>query len=257
MRDWVRNLLSPRVGERVSGTPPSASGASTFFLWWDLPYTEKLTEIAVTLEVVLRPEVDRLVTFALQSAFLRPGGGSCHLGLQHNPEFPDRCAVNWDGYTAKGKRLESDEPSSTASGDELATRGFRWQKGVPYRLSIERGDQLDDGTYRWIGSVTDMQSGERHEIRRLLSRSPHMRGPVMYIESHGPCDGPRIEARWSNATAVSVGGGVRTVRSMRVDYQPHAAGGCTNTNSSVEDKYFIQRAGQMRTTKAGSTIRLN
>jgi hypothetical protein len=44
---------------------------------------------------------------------------------------------------------------------------------------------------------------------------------------------------------------------MRVDYQPHAAGGCTNTNSSVEDKQFVQRAGQMRTTKAGSTIRLD
>ncbi len=211
----------------------------------------------MTLEVVLRPEVDRLVTFALQSAFLKPGGGSCHLGIQHHPRFPQRGAVNWDGYTAKGEPLDSDVPALPSATDELATRDFAWQKGVQYRLTIERGDQMPDGRWAWIGSVTNVQSGERDEIRRLIAESPHIRGPVTYIESYGPCDGPRVEARWSNATAVSVDGGVRAVRSMRVDYQPHAAGGCTNTNSSVEDKQFVQRAGQMRTTKAGSTIRLD
>lgn len=256
MRDWVRNLLSPRVGERVSGTPPSTSGSSSFFLWWDLPYGERLTEVSVTLEVVLRPEVDRLVTFALQAAFLKPEGGSCHLGLQHNPLSPQRGAVNWDGYTAKGAPLDSDVPSLPAATGELATRDYAWDSGVPYRLTIERGDEQPDGRYPWIGSVTNLESGSREEIRKLLTRSAHMRGPVMYIESFGPCDGPRVEARWSNATAVSVDGGVRSVRSMRVDYQPHAAGGCTNTNSGAEDKFFVQRAGQMRTVKSGSTIRL-
>jgi hypothetical protein len=44
---------------------------------------------------------------------------------------------------------------------------------------------------------------------------------------------------------------------MRVDYQPHAAGGCTNTNSFVEEASFVQRAGQMRTTKPGTTIHLD
>ena len=256
MRNWVRNVLSPRVGERVSGTPTSASGASSFFLWWDLPYGEKLTEISVTLEVVLRPEVDRLVTFAFQSAFLKPGGGSCHLGLQHHPQFPQRGAVNWNGYSAKGESLDSDDPALPSATGDLATRDFAWQTGVPYRLTIERGDELPDGRWAWVGSVSNLQSGERVDIRKLITESPHIRGPVMYIESYGPCDGPRVEARWSSATAVSVDGGVRAVRSMRVDYQPHAAGGCTNTNSGVEGKHFVQRAGQMRRTKAGSTIRL-
>lgn len=256
MRHWVRNLFSPRVGERLAGTPTSASGVSSFFLWWDLPFGEKLTEISVNLEVVLRPEVDRLVTFAVQAAFLKPGGGSCHLGLQHHPQFPQRGAVNWDGYTAKGEPLDSAVPSLPSASDELATRDFAWSEGTPYRLTIERGDEQPDGRFPWIGSVTNLRSGDRTEVRRLLSESPHMRGPVMYIESFGPCDGPRVEARWSNATAVSTNGGVRAVKSMRVDYQPHAAGGCTNTNSSVEDGRFVQRAGQMRSTKAGSTIRL-
>jgi hypothetical protein len=256
MRDWVRNLLSPRVGERVSGTPPSASGASSFFLWWDLPYGERLIEISVTLKVATVPEVDRLVSFAVQGAFLKPGGGSCHLGLQHHPRFPGRVAVNWEGYTAKGERLESDEPVLPSAIEDAATRDFPWHKGVPYRLTIERGDEQSDGRFAWIGSITNLRTGERDEIRQLISSSPFIRGPVMYIESFGPCDGPRFEARWSNATAVSVDGGVRAVKSMRVDYQPHAAGGCTNTNSRVEGNEFVQRAGQMRTTKAGSTIRL-
>ena len=256
MQEWVRNLLSPRVGERVAGTPTSASGASSFFLWWDLPYGERLIEMSVTLEVATRPEIDRLVSFAIQGTFVKPGGGSCHLGLQHHPRFPHRGAVNWEGYTAKGERLESSEPAIPSAIDEKATRDFRWDKGVPYRLTIERGEERSDGLFPWLGSITNLRSGERDEIRQLFSRSPYIRGPVMYIESFGPCDGPRFEARWSNATAVSVDGGVRAVKSMRVDYQPHAAGGCTNTNSRVEENEFVQRAGQMRTTKPGSTIRL-
>jgi hypothetical protein len=257
MRDWARNLFSPRVGERVAGAPTSASGASSFYLWWDLPYGEKLIEISVSLEIASRPEIDRLVSFAIQGAFLKPGGGSCHLGLQHHPRFPDRSAVNWDGYSAKGEHLESDTPRLGSATQELATRDYPWVRGVPYRLTIERGEEDSDGRFPWTGAITNLRTGERDEIRRLISESPFIRGPVMYIESYGPCDGPRFEARWSNATAVSSGGGVRTVRTMRVDYQPHAAGGCTNTNASVEGAEFVQRAGQMRTTKAGSTLRLD
>lgn len=257
MRDWVRNLLSPRVGERVAGAPTSASGASSFFLWWDLPYGERLIEVTVTLEVVRRPEIDRLVTFAIQGALVKPDGGSCHLGLQHHPRFPDRSSVNWAGYAANGDPLDSTIPGLPSATDDLAIRDFPWRQGVPYQLTIERGDERVDGRFPWTGSITDVVTGQREVIRELISGSPHMRAPVMYVESYAPCDGPGFEARWSNAIAVSIGGGVRSVRSMRVDYQPHAAGGCTNTNSSVDGSSFVQRAGQMRATKAGTTIRLD
>lgn len=256
MRNWVRNLLSPRISERVAGAPTSGSGASAFYLWWDLPYGERLNEISVTLDVQRRPEVDRLVTFAVQAAFVKPSGGSCHFGLQHQPEVDGRNAVLWNGYDAKGSLLEvrGDQQSSPANED--GSRAFEWSQGTPYRFTVERGEEEEDGRYPWKGSITDLNSGESHIVCEILNSSPHLRAPVMYVESYSPCDGPGFEARWSNAVAVSTDGGVRTVQSMRVDYQPHAAGGCTNTNSTVEQGAFVQRVGQMRSTKPGSTIRL-
>jgi len=257
MRDWVRNLWSPRVGERVAGPPTSASGSSSFFLWWDLPYGVPIVEVAVTLTVARRPDIDRLVTFAIQCAFVKPDGGSCHLGLQHHPRFPDRSAVNWDGYDAKGDPLDATRPTLSSATNQDATLDFAWAQGVPYQFTIQRGEEHDDGIFRWKGLVTNLDSGEREVIRELTNASPHMRAPVMYVESHASCDGPGFEARWSNATAVLLDGRVRSVRSMKVDYQPKAAGGCTNTNSVVEGSDFVQRAGQMRTTKPGRTIRLD
>lgn len=248
--------MVPRFSERVAGAPTSASGASVFFLWWDLPYGERLTEMTVTLEIPRRPSLDRLVSFAVQAAFVKPTGGSCHLGLQHHPRFPGRGAVNWDGYNAAGDSLPGSTPDLPSSTDDVATRDYEWRENTPYQFTVERGEQRADGAFPWIGSVTDLRSGERSVIRELVSDSPHLRAPVMYIEAFAPCDGPRFEARWSNVTVVTADGGVRAVRSMRVDYQPHAAGGCTNTNVGVEGAAFVQTTGQMRTTRSGTTLRL-
>lgn len=249
--------MAPRVGERVAGKPTSASGASSFYLWWDIPYGERLTEVSVTLTVPRRPDLDRLVSFAIQGAFVKPGRGSCHLGLQHHPRFPNRGAVIWGGYNSKGETLEGSESLLPSATGDPTTRDFFWLPDTPYQLTIERGDERPEGTFPWTGSVTDLDSGERTVIRDIISQSPHLRAPVMYIEAYAPCDGPRFEARWSNAIVVLADSGVRAVSSMRVDYQPHAAGGCTNTNSSVEGSAFVQRSGQLRTTKPGTTIRLD
>lgn len=256
MRTWVRNLFSPRASERVAGAPTSASGASSFYLWWDLPYGERLTEISVTLEVTRRPEIDRLVTFALQAAFVKPSGGSCHFGLQHHPEILDRSAVVWGGYDAKGVPLDTGEPSLPSSVEDPATRDYPWQQGRAYRFTIERGDDNVDGTVPWLGSIVDLSSGESSLVCEIGNFSPYLRAPVMYIESFSPCNGPGFEARWSDAVAVSTSGSVRAIHAMRVDYQPHAAGGCTNTNSSVDGGAFVQRVGRMRSTKPGTTIHL-
>jgi hypothetical protein len=262
MREWVKNLMSPGVRERVSGSPASANGASSFHLWWDVPFGERLTAASVTLDVTRRPDLDRLVFFAMQVAFIKPGGGGAHLGLQHHPAFPGQSAANWGGYDPAGELLEGTESFLSSGPDDPNTRDFPWHATHPYQLTVERVE-ADDGAggdadrVRWRGSITDLVSGDQTVIRDLYARGTFLRAPVVWIESFAPCDAPRFEARWSNATVVTDSGDVRAVRRMRVDYQPHAAGGCTNTNSFVEGVSFVQRTGQLRTVKPGTTLSIS
>lgn len=246
--------MSPGVRERVSGTPESANGASSFHLWWDIPFGERLTAASVTLEVTRRPDLDRLVFFAMQVAFTRPGGGGAHIGLQHHPGFPAQSAVNWGGYDTSGGLLLGSESSLSSVQDDNNTRDFPWTDARPYQLSVERiGEELRD-VYPWRGIVTDLVSGESTTIRDLYSPGRFLKSPVVWVESFAPCDAPRFEVRWSNATVVTEYGDVRAIRRMRADYQPHAAGGCTNTNSFVDGVTFVQRSGQLRTTNPGTTL---
>lgn len=254
MRDWVRNLLSPGIRDRVAGTPASPNGASSFHLWWDLPFGDRLKAASVTLEITRRPDLDRLVFFALQVAFIKPGGGGGHLGLQHHPGFPGRSAVNWGGYDPHGGLLDGSDSPLPSKANDTNTRDFPWEAGVPYQLTIARGGQREDGWFPWEGSVTNLHSGHTTHVRELYSAGEYLRGPVIWVESFAPCDAPRCEVRWSNATVVTDSDDVRPITAMRVDYQPHAAGGCTNTNTVVDGDAFVQRTGQLRTTKPGTTL---
>jgi hypothetical protein len=255
MREWVRNLMSPGVRERVSGTPASANGASSFHLWWDLPYGERLTSASVTLEVTRRPDLDRLVFFAMQVAFIKPAGGGAHLGLQHHPGFPMQSAANWGGYDQHGDLLVGTESPLPSFQGDPNTRDYPWVDGRPYQLTVARmSDGGDANGYLWRGSVTDLVTGEQSTVRELMTQGRFLRAPVVWVESFAPCDAPRFEVRWSNATVVTDSGDVRAISRMRADYQPHAAGGCTNTNSFVEGVSFVQRSAQLRTTQAGTTL---
>lgn len=254
MKEWVRNLMSPGLRERVSGAPTSANGASSFHLWWDVPYGERFTSASVTLDVSRQPDLDRLVFFAMQVAFVKPGGGGAHLGLQHHPAFPDRSAINWGGYDPHGALLEGTDSPLPSFDDDLNTRDYLWSPGRPYQLTIDRSTDDDADIHRWRGSCTDLISGESVVVRELYNPGRYLRAPVVWVESFAPCDAPRFEARWSNATIVTEKGEVRAISRMRADYQHHAAGGCTNTNSFVDGVTFVQRSGQLRSTKAGTTL---
>jgi len=249
--------MSPGVRERVAGAPESPNGASSFHLWWDAPFGDRLTSVSVTLKVTQRPDSDWLVFCALQVAFVKPGGGGGHLGLQHHPDFPGRSAVNWGGYDPHGGLLDGSASSLPSVADDVNTRNFRWEAGVPYELTINRGDQRSDGWFRWQGSVTDLDSCHTTHVRELYSAGEFLRGPVVWVESFAPCDAPGFEVRWSNASVVTDSGDVRPVNEMRVDYQPYAAGGCTNTNTFVDGGAFVQRTGQLRTTRPGTTIAID
>ena len=261
MREWVKNLMSPGVRERVSGSPASATGASSFHLWWDVPFGERLTAASVTLQVTRRPDLDRLVFFAMQVAFAKPAGGGAHLGVQHHPAFPGQSAVNWGGYDPRGDHLHGSDSTLPSAPSDPNTRNYPWVADRPYQLVIERigGDEPEGqgevpAMVAWRGSISDLVSGEQVVVRDLYSPGRFLKAPVVWIESFAPCDAPRFEARWTNATVVTDDGGVRAIKRMRADYQPHAAGGCTNTNSFVEGVSFVQRTAQLRTTNPGTTL---
>lgn len=194
--------------------------------------------------------------FALQGAFVKPGGGGAHIGLQHHPSFPGHSAANWGGYDPDGELLDGSESPLPSTPGDPNTRDFAWLADRPYRLGIERveSDVDDLEIVSWRGTITDLVTGGNVVVRDIYSVGKFLRAPVVWIEAFAPCDAPRVEARWSNATVVTEGGEVRAVKRMRADYQPHAAGGCTNTNSFVEGVSFVQRTGQLRTTKPGTTL---
>ena len=62
-----------RTGPRVRGRPPSANGASSLHLRWDLD--GPLREVSVELTVEVPPPVPRLYFWALQADFTDPRGG--------------------------------------------------------------------------------------------------------------------------------------------------------------------------------------
>jgi hypothetical protein len=89
---------------RMSGRPPSANGASSLHLAWDVPTDEQLIEASVTLLVPVLPRVPRLYFWALQVCF--SGGAGAHLGLQWAADPPRKLRhVNWGGYGTSGSEL--------------------------------------------------------------------------------------------------------------------------------------------------------
>ena len=202
-------------------------------LWWEPSPT--VDRVAVDLEVVEPPTVDRLYFWALQVSFTdgtgrRHGGG--HVGLQWHPQHPGRTAVNWGGYRPDGggelDGTTSDLPSATGNPN---TRDFAWEPRRRYRLSVERTDE------GWTASVDGMP------IRTLHAGGDRLTGLVVWSEVFARCDDPPTAVRWSGFDPHPA--------HLRATYQQHADGGCANT--TAEDG-AIQRTNAERTTPHGGLV---
>jgi hypothetical protein len=95
-------------------------------------------------------------------------------------------------------------------------------------------------------------------IRDLLVPAVTLGSPVVWAEVFARCDDPPTEARWSD---LSVSGADRTehrVAAVNVTYQDTAAGGCSNTEATVDGGHFVQRTGsaQPRPLRAPRTLTL-
>ncbi len=256
---WWQRLIGGERRRRVSGYPTSGNGASSFHLWWELPYAAKLTEVSAVLEVVVPPQVDRLYFWALQVSFSSPEGGGAHIGLQHHPNYPGSCAVNWGGYAPNppGGLLTGSPSELPSTPNDLNTRDFLWYPNWPYRLRVSRvPNQAPEGWYAWRGTVEDVQTGEVTVVRDLFSRGRYLRGPVAWTECFARCDGPMAAVRWSELEAVDHKDNVISVDTVSVNYQSYAAGGCDNTNVTSDGGGWVQMTNMERTSRTAARLTL-
>jgi hypothetical protein len=257
---WLDRLLGRAVSTaRIAGEPLSGNGASSFHLWWELPYGERLTEVSATLEIVEPPTIDRLYFWALQTSFVKPGGGGAHLGLQHHPRFPGRTAVNWGGYapSGDGALLQGTPSRLPSTPGDVNTRDFSWSPHRPYRLTIGRSpDQAPPGLFAWRGSIEDLHTGEITVVRDLFSPGEFLRGPVAWTESFARCDHPPVAVRWSDLLVVGEADQPIAVSSVSVNFQDRSAGGCDNTDVRVGRGGWVQRTATERTIRSGMPLTL-
>ncbi len=254
---WWNRLL--RLGTRTSGRPPSANGASSFHLRWDL--AGRFRSVEVTLEVLRPPEVTDLHFWALQADFGDRSGahrGGAHLGLQWHSGHPGSTAVNWGGYDAAGRELWGSDSALPSRTGNVNTRDLGWLPGVAYRLSI---DPVPGEAGWWSGSVVPLGPDRRTpsapavEVRRLhVPGSDELTGFVVWSEVFAPCDAPSVVVRWSDPTAVSVDDRIRRPDTCTTSYQRHEDGGCANTVSTPDELGILQVTSCERTVAPGTRL---
>jgi hypothetical protein len=272
-RRFLGRLVGTGVagGGRVTGKPPSGNGASSFHLVWEMPPTP-LLEVAATLEVIDPPAVDRLYFWALQVSFQNGSRrvGGAHTGLQFNPRFPDRRAVNWGGYHEGGGVLDGSVSPLPSSPDDRNTRDFAWQAGRRYRFAVrpspDRGwratvteltdlstvtDVTDLST---VTNVSDLSTVTETVIRDLWVDADRLVAPMVWSEVFANCEDPSVSVRWTDLAAVSLDGAPVVPRAVRCNYQTHANGGCANTNSSFDGVGYRQQTATDRVHPTGTTL---
>jgi hypothetical protein len=229
---------------RVSDEPSSGNGASSFHLLWDLPQVP-LTEVAVTLEVVVPPIVPRLYFWALQVSFASSARlqGGAHLGLQWNPRHPGGTAVCWGGY-GPGNRshatLDGTESAMPGLRGDPNTRHFSWVPGHRYRLRVSRVPGARGDGVAWRGTVTDLEEGVEWVVRDLFSRGEYLFSPMVWSEVFARCELPSASVRWSDLEAKAAGGETLRPHHVRVNYQTRAEGGCANTTVVADGLGILQ-----------------
>lgn len=247
--NWLQRFL--RLGERTAGFPPSANGASSFHLIWDLPGAFRTVE--VDLEVLVPPSVPQLYFWALQVDFADDSGqhlGGAHLGLQWHPGHPGSTAVNWGGYDRHGGLLAGSGSVLPSAVDNENTRDFAWRAGVPYRLRVEQGSE--PGT--WDG-VVEPRDGAPTTIRTLdVPGSTHARGAAVWSEVFARCDAPGVAVRWSRLRATTDDGVTVAPPTCATSFQRHEDGGCANTDSVPDEFGILQVTSTPRTAVPGNRL---
>lgn len=238
LRRAARLLQGP---ERVTGSPPSPNGASSFHLFWDVPASPPVAEVEVTLLVPEAPSVAKLYFWALQVSF--PSGAGAHLGLQWGADSPRRMRhANWGGYGPDGRELSGSTSELPSSFENPNTRDYDWEEATPYRLRISRADE------GWAGWVDDTL------VRHLHVADESLSSPMVWSEVFADCDDPAVTVHWSDLAVVTSSGERIHVEAVTTGYQSRRDGGCDNTSSTVSGDRFVQTTSTPRVSPAGTRL---
>ena len=261
-------------GPRAAGPPRSSNGASSFHLIWEMPRTAeaaRLVEVSAVLEIVAPPRVAALYFWALQVDFEEDGRnwGGGHTGLQWNQRFHESTAVNWGGYAAPergGAVLPGSQPDLYAFPGAPNTMAFDWSPRRAYRLRVSRSPDISEA---WRADITDMESGDTTVLRDLIhpegprdragrraGAGGYLSRPLVWSEVFADCDAPSVAVRWSDLSATNEDGVVVRPRAVRVNYQAHHDGGCSNTSVRRDRAGLLQIAGTPREIDQGAILQL-
>lgn len=241
------------VTPRLTGPPTSSNGASSFHARWDMADVP-LRAVSAVLEIVSGPATPSLYFWALQASF-RQGGqrrGAGHLGLQHHPSYPGSGAVNWGGYhdpSSGGGVLDGTGSALVSTLGNANTFDYPWSAGRRYRLEIALA-----APGRWRGAVTDLANGTVTVVRELFVDADHLVHPMIWSEVFAECDAAPVDIRWSSLAAASVDGRFIEPTAVTLSYQREDDGGCSNTSTSVDDGWLIQRTATERVNGHGARL---
>jgi hypothetical protein len=245
---WLRRLLRT---DDLPDRPSTSNGSSAWHLWWHgVDGGAPVVAASVTLEVLQQPTVDELYFWALQASFGdgRRTYGAAHTGLQWNPRFPGRRAVNWGGYGDVGDTesvLSGTVSTLPSAPDDPNTRDYPWQEAWPYRLRISRGAQ------GWLAEVTDGVSGVTTPIRELHAGGDRLTGLVVWSEVFCSCHDPTVVVRWSDPVAERADGTVVRPPSVGATFPRE---GCPNTDSVADAVGILQVTHTPRRTRDGASL---
>lgn len=214
-----------------------------------------LRAVSAVLEIVSGPKVPALYFWALQASFGATGGqrrGAGHLGLQHHPSYPGAGALNWGGYhdpASGGGILDGTGSALSSTLGNANTFDYPWAVGGRYRLEIALA-----APGRWRGSVTDLATDSTTVVRELFVDADHVTHPMIWSEVFADCDADPVEIRWSSLAAASVDGQFIRPTGVSLSYQRETDGGCSNTSTTVEDGWLIQRTATERVHGHGARL---
>jgi hypothetical protein len=243
--DRVRNAF--RIRLLAAKRPRSENGASSFHAVWEMPAElgphPQLTEVSAVLEVLAPPRQKALYFWALQVDLVDARGkwGVGHTGLQWNPRYPGRTAVNWGGYASVdqgGVVLPGTQSLLPGFSDDPNTLSYPWRPNRPYRIRVHRSPETEEG---WRVEVTDLVSGRCDVVRDVLpapgrhTTDSYLANPFVWSEVFAAENAPSVVVRWSDLKALDRAGAEVRPQAVRVNYQAYERGGYSNTDVRVDE----------------------